>query len=131
MEITAKCTQCHQDFNITDHYFEREVFLEERLVLTVLVCPHCQHEVVTQVDNTDTLRLFQRQLKVIERIGRTISVKKKATPIQEERRDNLTKALIAARQELNGKYNHTSYQFDGKEHKLDIHVPNMRISEET
>jgi hypothetical protein len=37
--------------------------------------------------------------------------------------------LSAVRSDLAAKYNHTSYQFDGKECKLDIHVPNMTISE--
>lgn len=126
MEIMTKCTQCHQDFSVADHFFEREVFVKERLMLTVLVCPKCGYEVVTQIDNTDTLRLFQRQLDLLTKIGK----RGNATPKQEQRRDDLTKALIAARVELNGEYNHTSYQFDGKEHKLDIHVPSMTISEE-
>lgn len=110
---------------MADNFIEREVTLGERLMLTVLVCPYCKGEVVTQVDNTKTLKLFQRQLNLFRRIAES----GKTTPAQQRRQDELTKAMNEARKELNGKYNHSSYQFDDKEYKLDIHVPNMTISE--
>lgn len=125
MEVSATCSQCHQSFNMADNFIERETTLDEKLMLTVLVCPYCKHEVVTQVDNTKTLKLFQRQLNLFRRIAES----GKTTPAQQRRQDELTKAMNEARKELHGKYNHSSYQFDDKEYKLDIHVPNMTISE--
>ena len=125
MEVSTTCSQCHQTFNMADNLIEREISLREKLMLTVLVCPNCKHEVVTQIDNTKTLKLFQRQLNLFRRIAEM----GKITPAQQKRQDELTTAMNEARKELQGKYNHTSYQFDGKECKLDIHVPNMTISE--
>ena len=125
MEVFTTCSQCHQTFNMADNFIEREVTLGEKLMLTVLVCPYCKGEVVTQVDNTETLKLFQRQLNLFRRIAES----GKTTPAQQRRQDELTKAMNEARKELHGKYNHSSYQFDDKEYKLDIHVPNMTISE--
>lgn len=125
MEVSTTCSQCHQTFNMTDNLIEREVSLKEKLMLTVLVCPNCKHEVVTQIDNTKTLKLFQMQLNLFRRIAEM----GKTTPAQQKRQDELTTAMNEARKELQGKYNHTSYQFDGREYKLDIHVPNMTISE--
>lgn len=126
MEVFTTCSQCHQTFNMADNFIEREVLISrEKLMLTVLVCPDCKHEIVTQVDNTKTLKLFQRQLNLFRRIAES----GKTTPAQQNRQDELTKAMNEARKELHGKYNHSSYQFDGKEYKLDIHVPNMTISE--
>lgn len=125
MEVSTTCSQCHQTFNMADNLIEREISLREKLMLTVLVCPNCKHEVVTQIDNTKTLKLFQRQLNLFRRIAEM----GKITPAQQKRQDELTTAMNEARKELQGKYNHTSYQFDGKEYKLDIHVPNMTISE--
>lgn len=125
MKVSTTCSQCHQDFNMADNFIEREVTLGEKLMLTVLVCPYCKGEVVTQVDNTETLKLFQRQLNLFRRIAES----GKTTPAQQRRQDELTKAMNEARKELHGKYNHSSYQFDDKEYKLDIHVPNMTISE--
>lgn len=125
MEVSTTCSQCHQTFNMADNLIEREISLKEKLMLTVLVCPNCKHEVVTQIDNTKTLKLFQRQLNLFRRIAEM----GKITPAQQKRQDELTTAMNEARKELQGKYNHTSYQFDGREYKLDIHVPNMTISE--
>lgn len=125
MEVSTTCSQCHQTFNMADNLIEREISLKEKLMLTVLVCPNCKHEVVTQIDNTKTLKLFQRQLNLFRRIAEM----GKTTPAQQKRQDELTTAMNEARKELQGKYNHTSYQFDGREYKLDIHVPNMTISE--
>lgn len=125
MEVSTTCSQCHQTFNMADNLIERKVSLKEKLMLTVLVCPHCKHEVVTQVDNTKTLKLFQRQLNLFRRIAESGGI----TPAQQKRQDELTTAMNEARKELHGRYNHTSYQFDGKEYKLDIHVPSMTISE--
>lgn len=125
MEVSTTCSQCHQTFNMADNLIEREVSVREKLMLTVLVCPNCKHEVVTQIDNTKTLKLFQRQLNLFRRIAEM----GKITPAQQKRQDELTTAMNEARKELQGKYNHTSYQFDGREYKLDIHVPNMTISE--
>lgn len=129
-DIVTACTNCEQKFNIADHFFERNVLLMgENLLLTLLVCPNCGMEVVTQIDNTDTLRLFQRQVKLFKRMAATKSVKGHATPTQESRQEDITRSLSTMRESLNEKYNHLSYQFDGKEYKLDIHVPNMTISE--
>lgn len=125
MEVSTTCSQCHQTFNMADNLIEREISLKEKLMLTVLVCPNCKHEVVTQIDNTKTLKLFQRQLNLFRRVAEM----GKTTPAQQKRQDELTTAMNEARKELQGKYNHTSYQFDGREYKLDIHVPNMTISE--
>lgn len=125
MEVSTTCSQCHQTFNMADNLIEREISLKEKLMLTVLVCPNCKHEVVTQIDNTKTLKLFQRQLNLFRRVAEM----GKITPAQQKRQDELTTAMNEARKELQGKYNHTSYQFDGREYKLDIHVPNMTISE--
>lgn len=130
LNVLATCTNCHKQLNIADHFFEREVLVDnDKLLLTLLVCPHCGTEIVTQIDNTDSLRLFQRQVKLFKRMAATKSVKGHATPTQEGRQEDITKALSAVRNDLAAKYNHTSYQFDGKECKLDIHVPNMTISE--
>lgn len=129
MDIVTKCSCCHQDYSVTANVVERVVDLPETLTLTVLVCPNCGNEIVTQVDNKATLKLYNDQLVLLEAIGKRNFRYGHATVSQTLRADKITKDLMAARNNLNGKYNHTSYQFDGKEHKLDIHVPNMKLSE--
>lgn len=129
MEVSIQCVYCHQTFNMADSMIEREVCVPERLVLTVLVCPHCNNEIVAQVDNQATLRLHQRQLVLLKKMGERKYHYGKPTAYQEQKTKALSEELIAARNALCGKYNHSSYQFDGKEYKLDIHVPNMTISE--
>ena len=103
---------------------ERKV---KKLVLTILVCPNCGYETTVQVDNANTLRLYQQQLNLSRRIGKSQCLYGKPTFAQQRKMDKLTKELIDARKELCSEYNHTSYQFEGKEYKLDIHVPNMKV----
>lgn len=130
MDISMQCIYCHQDFSMAGCMVEREVTVPEKLVLTVLVCPHCNNEVVAQVDNDETLGLYHRHLVILKKIGERKYRYGKPTSSQLRQEQALERELVEARKELHGKYNHTSYQFDGKEHKLDIHVPNMKISEE-
>lgn len=128
MELLTKCSQCHQDYNVTANLSERVLDVEQ-LTLTVLVCPNCGNEIVTQVDNAETLKLYGSQLLLLKAIGERTFKYGKATVSQNKRNEEYTREIIKLRNELNGKYNHTSYQFEGKEHKLDIHVPNMKLSE--
>ena len=130
MDVSMKCIYCHQDFNMTDCMVEREVFVPEKLILTVLVCSHCQNEVVAQVDTDETLKVYHQHLVLLKKIGERKYYYGKPTASQLRKEAALNSKLQEMRQELCGKYNHTSYQFDGKEHKLDIHVPSMKISEE-
>lgn len=130
MEVQVNCVYCHQDFNMADNLIERKISVDEKLVLTILVCPHCLNEIITQVDNNSTLQLHQRQLNLLRRMGRTAYHTGKPTELQQKKQDEIMLRLHQEREELKGKYDHTSYQFDGKEHKLDIHVPNMKISED-
>lgn len=129
MQIVTNCGQCHQDFNMAENMIEREINLDEKLVLTVLVCPNCKNEVVTQIDNNATLQLQYHNLLMLKRIGERQYRYGNATESQLKRQGQINDKLYKARADLCGKYNHTSYQFDGEEHKLDIHVPNMEISE--
>lgn len=126
MKVEVKCSECHQTFNTADHMIERQ---SEGLVLTILVCPHCNNEMVVQLDNQTTLSINHRLLNVLRRMGKTQFLTGRATPFQEKRQNELTRLLAATRQELIDKYDKTVYQFDGKEYKLDFHVPNMKISE--
>ena len=130
MQIMSTCSHCHQDFNMAENMTEREVFTSEQLILTVLVCPHCKNEVVTQIDNPSTLQLYQHNLLLLQKIGQRQYRYGKATDAQTAKQEQLTKKLYKARADLCGKYNHTSYQFDGEEHKLDIHIPSMEINSE-
>lgn len=126
MKVEVKCSECHQTFNTADHMIERQ---SEGLVLTILVCPHCNNEMVVQLDNQTTLSINHRLLNVLRRMGKTQFLTGRATSFQEKRQNELTRLLAATRQELIDKYDKTVYQFDGKEYKLDFHVPNMKISE--
>lgn len=129
MQIMSTCSHCHQDFNMAENMTEREVFASEQLVLTVLVCPHCKNEMVTQIDNPATLQIHEHNLLLLRKIGQRQYHFGKGTDTQLSKQEQLTKKLYKARNDLNNKYNHTSYQFDGEEHKLDIHIPSMKISE--
>lgn len=129
MQILTNCSCCHQDFNMAENMTERTITLDEKLILTVLVCPNCQNEIVSQIDNNSTLRLQEHNLLMLKQIGERQYQYGNATESQLRRQGQLNDKLFKARADLCGKYNHTSYQFDGKEHKLDIHIPSMKISE--
>lgn len=124
MNVVTNCTSCHQGVDIERCLIERKV---NKLVLTILVCPNCGNEIVVQLDDQNTLRLYQQQLNLSRRIGKSQFISGQPTFAQQRKMNKLTKELIAARNELCSEYNHTSYQFEGKEHKLDIHVPNMKV----
>ena len=129
MQIMATCNSCHQDYNMTENMEQREVTLDEKLMLTVLVCPNCGNEVVSQVDNNATLQLQHHNLLMLKQIGERQYRYGNATETQLRKQSQVNDKLFRVRADLCGKYNHTSYQFDGKEHKLDIHIPSMSISE--
>ena len=129
MDLVTKCSCCHQMYSVTAVMEEREVEVPEKLTLTVLVCPNCGNEIVTQVDNAASLKMYNEQLVLLQAIGKRNFKYGHATVSQMMRNEKLTTNIMKARNDLNGKYNHTSYQFGGKEHKLDIHVPNMKLSE--
>lgn len=128
MEVSVTCDSCGKNFNLTDCMFERK--LNNNLMLTILTCSNCHKEMVVQIDNLQTLKLHQRLLNVLRRTGVTKARSGEATPSQKRRQEELTTVLAEKRLDLQNKYNHTLYQFEGKEYQLDIHVPNMKLSEE-
>ena len=126
MEVFVNCDNCHQEVNVADHEFER-LLPDEGLVLTILECPHCNREMVVQIDSTTTLKLFQRQINLLNKIGKTQYLTGNPTAQQSKKLAELSQSLISARQELMNKYNHTSYQFEGQQHKLDFYAPSVTI----
>ena len=136
MKILAKCNNCHQDVNIAEQMFERkiqgvwtknDVVLNEELMLTLLVCPQCGVESVVQIDNEKTLTLFQRQISLSKRIGKTQFLSGHATAAQEKKQSEIIAQQLKARQELIDKYNHTFYQYEGEKRQLDINIPSVIV----
>ena len=129
MEVLAECRNCHQEVNVADNMFERPI-LNNKLILTILGCPHCGIESVVQIDNKTTLNLFQKQLNLSRRIGKTQYLSGQATDNQKRKQKQLSETLLMVRQDLINKYNHTLYQFEGVEHQLDFYAPSVQIGGE-
>ena len=138
MKILAKCNNCHQDINIAEQMCERRIdeahskdgivlSSDDELILTILVCPHCGSESVVQIDNEETLTLFQKQINLSRRMGKTQFLAGGATQAQKKKQSELTATLMKVRQELVDKYDHTLYQYEGKEYQLDIYTPSVIV----
>ena len=128
MKILAKCTNCHQDINIAEQMCERKIEVDTtELMLTILVCPKCGVETVVQIDNDETLTLFQKQINLSRKIGKTQFLAGEATQTQKRKQSELIAQSLKVRQALIDKYNHTLYQYEGKEHQLDINIPSVIV----
>lgn len=136
MKILAKCNNCHQDVNIAEQMFERKingvwtvdgVVLNEELMLTILVCPKCGVESVVQIDNDETLTLFQKQINLSRKMGQTQFLAGEATQAQKKKQSELIAKSLKVRQALVDKYNHTFYQYEGEKHQLDINIPSVIV----
>lgn len=136
MKILSKCNSCHQDINIAEQMFERKIdeitlsdntVSDEELMLTILVCPKCGVESVVQIDNDETLTLFQKQINLSRKMGQTQFLAGEATQAQKKKQSELIAKSLKARQALVDKYNHTHYQYEGKECQLDINIPSVIV----
>lgn len=138
MKILAKCNNCHQDVNIAEQMCERRIDevhtkdgvilnSDNELILTILVCPQCGKESVVQIDNEETLTLFQKQINLSRRIGKTQFLSGAPTQTQKKKQSEITATLMKLRQELTDKYDHAFYQYEGKEYQLDINIPSVIV----
>lgn len=128
MELNTICSYCSQSFNVADSMIERETVARgERLVLTILICPHCHEEAVVQIDNDRSLQLYQQQLELGKQIGKRKYLYGHPTSSQESRRANIEFHLSNLRESLVKRYNGTFYQFNGKYKKLEYHQPKVEV----
>lgn len=123
MELTATCTKCKKQSVVRNTMSEREVEIDNRaVVLTVLNCPNCKHEMTVQVDNSETISLYQELLKYSYKVGRS---KYFGTPAEKwVKRQNLVSTELMHKRKLLGKSLEGSvYQFNGETKKLEICEP--------
>lgn len=131
--LVCTCDWCKEEFsllnsNLSDIQVEIE---EEKLFLKILKCPLCQHESCVQIDNVETMELLKKQFLINANAAidsTRYKINGKLRKHYTKRLKQISTLLIQKRKELNLKYNGSVYYFEGKESKISLNVPDVKIS---
>lgn len=128
MNVTVTCDKCNKQALIGSIDVKtKEVSFADgnQLTLTYYNCPHCGKEYDVAVDDNGTKNLMKVFKSSVERAEKQAklkgSVKHSTLKIMESNK----KKLERARNALNIGYSNSVYQYQGKEYKLEISVPNV------
>lgn len=97
------------------------------LILTVVTCPECAHDIVVQLDTPETQEKLKEQVKVIAEVSamrRTQNPTKKYLKSRQERRRELDRELTEMRADILLNWSgETVIDPNGKTYKLDMYIP--------
>lgn len=131
--LVCTCDWCKEEFSLLNsNLSDIQVEIDgEKLFLKILKCPLCQHESCVQIDNVETMELLKKQFLINANAAIDSTRYKTNGKLRKhytKRLKQISALLIQKRKELNLKYNGSVYYFEGKESKISLNVPDIKIS---
>lgn len=128
MNVTVTCDKCNKQALIGSIDVKtKEVSFADgnQLALTYYNCPHCGKEYHVAVDDIETKNLMRVFKSSLERANKQMQLKGGVKHSTMKIMESNKKKLERARNALNIGYSNSVYQYQGKEYKLEISVPNV------
>ncbi len=119
MKTVIKCKMCDKEFSIIgSNFFVKHIDVDsESLDLLILKCPHCNCEVIGQIDSHKTYLMLNELQNKMKVVSRWMSLGNKKTQRQSAQLKNLNDRLDREREMLKNKYK----DFLVKEYNLDFY----------